>query len=123
MAGCALLCKAIEKDRAGREEAIVDHIDVIFMWTSFALCSRESTVGLQSLITLFMRLFAFLEDHQYKLSDGEAFILLPHIFEKASIAKVRRSPLTNAHDIYVEAIPYQLDSFLYLPGTLSGTVQ
>ena len=89
MSGCALLCKAIEKDRAGKEEAIVDHIDVIFMWTSFALCSRESTVGLQSLITLLTRLFAFLEDHQYQLSDSEAFILLPHIFEKASIAKVR----------------------------------
>lgn len=89
MAGCALLCKAVEKDRLGSEEAIVDHIDLIFMWTSFALCSRESTVGLQSLITLLIRLFSFLEDHQYKLSDSDAYILLPHIFEKASIAKVK----------------------------------
>lgn len=88
MAGCALLCKAIEKDRAGKEEAIVDHIDLIFMWTSFALCSRESTVGMQSLITLLVRLFTFLEDHEYRLSDSEACILLPHVFEKASIAKV-----------------------------------
>ena len=89
MSGCALLCKAIEKDRTGKEEAIVDHIDVIFMWTSFALCSRESTVGLQAVITLLMALFAFLQDHQYKLSDSEASILLPHVFEKASIARVR----------------------------------
>lgn len=89
MSGCALLCKAIEKDRAGKEEAIVDHIDLIFMWISFVLCSRESTVGLQSLLTLLIRLFAFLEDHRYKLSDNDAFILLPHIFEKASIAKGR----------------------------------
>jgi len=94
MGGCALLCKAIEKDRAGKEEAIVDHIDVIFMWTSYALCSRESTVGLQPLITLLMRLFSFLEDHEYKLSDSEAYILLPHIFEKTSIAKVR--PLSRS---------------------------
>lgn len=88
MSGCALLCKAIEKDRAGKHEEIVDHVDVIFMWISFALCSRESTVGTQPLINLLNQLFSFLEDHQYRLSDNEACILLPHIFEKASIAKV-----------------------------------
>lgn len=104
MAGCALLCKAIEKDRAGKEEAIVDHVDVIFMWISFALCSRESTVGLQPLITLLTRLFSFLEDHQYKLSDGEAYILLPHVFEKASISKVRPSPRLLIQKVVVRCV-------------------
>jgi hypothetical protein len=87
--GCALLRKAIDRDRTGEEEAIVDHIDLIFMWIAFALCSRESTVGLQSLISLLLELFLFFQDHGYKLSDAEANILLPHVFEKASISKVR----------------------------------
>lgn len=94
--GCDLLCKAIDKDRNGKGEAIVDHIDLIFMWISFALCSRESTVGLQSLLSLLLELFLFFQDHGYKLSDAEASILLPHVFEKASISKVRSMVVSSA---------------------------
>lgn len=89
--GCELLAKAILMERAGEGVAIEEHLDLIFRWIAIVLCSKEHTVGLQALLSLLGDLFVYLQEIKYELSDSEALLLMPFVFEKASLAKVRRS--------------------------------
>jgi hypothetical protein len=88
MEGCELLSRAIVLDRSGEGCAVVEQFGLVLKWTVFALCSKESTVGLQSLLSVFADLFAYLRESKYELSDSEALQVVPILFDKASVAKV-----------------------------------
>jgi hypothetical protein len=89
MDGCELLSRAIVMERSGEEFAIVEQFGLLLKWTVYILCSKESTVGLQALLSFFSDLFDFLRETKYELSDSEALTVVPWIFDKASVAKVR----------------------------------
>ena len=88
--GCELLAKAILMERAGEGVAIEEQLDLVFRWIAIVLCSKEHTVGLQALLSLLNDLFVYLQEIKYELSDSEALLLVPFVFEKASLAKVRK---------------------------------
>jgi hypothetical protein len=89
MKGCELLKRAIVMERSGEGFAIIEQFVLILKWAVYVLCRKESTVGLQELLSFFADLFEFLTDQNYELSDSEAAILLPFLLDKASAAKVR----------------------------------
>ena len=63
-------------------------VSLIIKWMVYVLCCKESTVGLQALLTLFAEVFDFLKEAQYQLSDSEAMVVVPFLFDRASSAKV-----------------------------------
>ena len=91
MDGCELLTRALALDRAEEGCAVVEQVGMVLKWAVFVLCSKESTVGLQSLLSLFADLFDYLKDSKYELSDAEALQVVPFLFDKASVAKVSMS--------------------------------
>jgi hypothetical protein len=86
--GCDLLSETITFERKSGGLAMVDHLDLILMWTAYALCSRENTVGFQAILSLLQKLALFLSESDCELSDAQGVLLLPYLFEKASVAKV-----------------------------------
>lgn len=89
MGGIELLSLALEIDRSSEASILEQQLDPVLKWISYVLCSKEMTVGLQALLSLTNDLFSFLVDLKRELSDSEAIILVPFIFEKASISKGR----------------------------------
>ena len=53
MGGCELLKRAIVMERSGEDAAIIDQLDLILKWGVYVLCKKESTVGLQELLSFF----------------------------------------------------------------------
>jgi len=89
--GCALLSHALFlSSRDGEENVVIEQLDLILRWFSLALCSRETTSGMEPLLTLFSDLVALLHRQSYQFSDGESASVLPYILEKAGVAKVRQ---------------------------------
>ncbi len=89
--GCELLSLGIEMiAESGDEDFLINQIDLIIRWFSYALCSRETTKGMQSLISFLLKLVTILRSQQYQFTDSESFALLPFLLEKAGAAKVRR---------------------------------
>lgn len=86
--GCELLSQAIEIDRTLELSAVVDQLDPILKWISYALCCKETTTGLQDILALLKMLLMYLIDNGKDLSDSDALVLVPLLFEKASVAKV-----------------------------------
>lgn len=86
--GCEVLSRAIEWDTREGTTVVMEQLDLVLRWACLVLCSRESTVGLQVLLSFFLRLVAYLGGCRYTLGDDEANLLFPYIVEKASIAKV-----------------------------------
>lgn len=89
MDGFALLSRAIVMERADEGCAIGEQFGVIWKWITFVLCCKESTVGTQALLQLIFDLFEHLRTIKYTLSDIEAMVFIPHLFDKASAAKGR----------------------------------
>ena len=89
MAGFELLSRAIVMESAGEGCAIVEQFNFIWKWMTYVLCCKESTVGLQSLLQLASDLVDHIRRLNYELSDSEAMTFVPHLFDKASTAKVR----------------------------------
>jgi hypothetical protein len=88
--GCLLLSHALSLASSDGEESIVrEQLDLILRWFSLALCSRETTSGMEPLLKFFMDLVGLLLRQSYQLSDGESLSVLPYILEKAGVAKVR----------------------------------
>ncbi|CAB9516410.1 Cytoskeleton-associated protein 5 [Seminavis robusta] len=87
--GCECVTKAILMERAGDGVAIEEQLEMIFRWMAIVMCSKEHTVGLQALLSAMNDLFVYLQEIKYELSDSEAMLLLPFVFEKASLAKGR----------------------------------
>jgi hypothetical protein len=88
MEGCELLKRAIVDERSGEDHAVLEQLNLILKWSVYVLSRKESTVGLQELLSFFADLFMFLKENKYELSDSEAATLLPFLFDKASAAKV-----------------------------------
>jgi hypothetical protein len=89
MAGSELLSRAIAMESAGEGFALVEQFSFIWKWMTFALCSKESTVGTQALLQLTSDLLVQLRTMKYELSDAEVMVFVPHLFDKASAAKGR----------------------------------
>jgi len=88
--GCELLSRAMTLLQANGEEIVlIDQLDLINKWLAFAICSRESTVGMQALISFLLKMFALLRHKRYQMTDTEGGILLPYLIEKAGAAKGR----------------------------------
>lgn len=88
MTGFELLSRAIVMERAEEGCAIVEQFNFIWKWMTYVLCCKESTVGLQALLQLATNLVDHLRSINYELTDAEAMIFVPHLFDKASAAKV-----------------------------------
>jgi len=69
--------------------AVLDNLDLIYKWIAYAICSRESTTGMQQLCSLVVKLFGFLRKQRYQMNDYESLLLLPYIFDKAGVVKGR----------------------------------
>jgi len=88
--GCELLSRGIElTSESGNEVLLTNQLDLVIRWFALSLCSRETTKGMQSLMSFLVKLTTLLRDKNYELTDGESFMLLPHLLEKAGSAKVR----------------------------------
>jgi hypothetical protein len=88
-AGCELLVSALEADRSEGNAFVGDQLDLVMKWVTYVACSRETTVGLQSLLGLTKDLFSYLLQLKHELSDSVALEIIPYLLEKASNAKVR----------------------------------
>ena len=88
-AGCALISRAVELANDDDDTVVFDQLDIICKWIACALCSRENTVGLQTLLTLLSDVFQCMISREVQLSDPEAAVLLPILLEKATASKSR----------------------------------
>ena len=89
--GCELLSRALACDRANNTDIVEDQLDLILKWIMFALCSKESTTGLQDILSLTKSIFQYMVEVKRELTDSEAMESVPFILEKASTAKVCQS--------------------------------
>jgi hypothetical protein len=87
--GIEVLSRALEIDRSSDASIVEQQLEPILKWISYVLCSKEVTVGLQALLSLTSDLISLLVDLKRELSDSEAIVIVPFIFEKASISKGR----------------------------------
>lgn len=88
-AGCELISQAVQLANDDDDTVVFDQLDIICKWIACALCSRENTVGLQTLLNLLSDVFQCMKSKDVQLSDAEAAILLPILLEKASASKGR----------------------------------
>jgi len=87
--GIDILSDAVKADKRNSNKVIlIDHLDFIFKWITFVLNCRESTTGMQAILSFIIVLFQFLVTREYNLTDCEAIILLPHLLEKGGASKV-----------------------------------
>jgi hypothetical protein len=87
--GCSLLLSALAADRESGTFLVRDQLEFVIRWLTFALCSRETTVGLQAILTLTKDLFLYVRQLRHEMSDSITLEIVPYLFEKASNAKVR----------------------------------
>ena len=87
--GCELLLAALQSDRRSGNTFVRDQLEFIVKWLAFVLCSRETTIGLQSFLGVAQEFFSYLRDLGVELTDSVALEIVPYIFEKASNVKVK----------------------------------
>lgn len=114
--GCSLLGTSIEQDQREGTAVCVDHLSFIFRWIVCALCAKESTVGLQAVLSLVRDTLAFLTTRKVELPDSDVSTLIPFLVEKSSIAKGR------FRDSYHEIMELVGKSNLLSPKQLGATV-
>lgn len=88
LSGCSLLGRALRVDIEQDGSVVQEQLELIQKWIAFVLCSKETTVGLQALLSLVNELYAFLAGSKRNLTESEASVLAPFLIEKASNAKV-----------------------------------
>lgn len=88
--GCALLSHSLSLSSRDHEpDIILEQLDLILRWFNIALCSRETTSGMESLLSFFSELITFVRDENYQFNDSECASVLPYLLEKSGVAKVR----------------------------------
>jgi hypothetical protein len=88
--GCLLLSHALSLcSRSGERDVLLEQLDLILRWFNLAMCSRETTSGMESLLSFFVDLLTYLRNENYQLTDNESSSVLPYLLEKAGVAKVR----------------------------------
>ena len=85
--GCVMLTQALELSQSHENNSFIDQLDLIFRWCTVALLARDHTAGLRSLLSLLQLLFERLSEVSYVMLNEEALILLPHLLDKAGVAK------------------------------------
>lgn len=111
--GCVLLRDAVTADRYQGTIHVRTQIELVVKWIAYALCSRETTVGLQSILSLAKDIFSYLLDSRDGLSDAVAMEIIPYLVDKASNAKVRLQVNTS--------LPFRsLMRFIFATGPISG---
>jgi cytoskeleton-associated protein 5 len=60
-AGCDILKRAIEIDESERTKATIEQLDLILKWFAFAFASKETSVGLQTILDFIRSLLSFLK--------------------------------------------------------------
>jgi len=88
-AGCGLISQAVQLANDDDDTVVFDQLDIICKWIACAMCSRDNTVGLQTILNLLGDLFQYMKSKDVQLSDTEAAILLPILLERASASKGR----------------------------------
>ena len=96
--GCELIQSAITMDQSREDSVVISQLGYVLKWSTFVLCSKEATVGLQALLDVILNLFLLLAERKYELDDAECMALVPYIIERASTAKGR------FHDNFFEII-------------------
>lgn len=87
--GIDILSDAVKFDEKNSNKAVlIEHLDFILKWLAFVLCCRESTTGMQAILSVIIDLFQFLRTRECTVTDCEAAILLPHLLEKGGASKV-----------------------------------
>jgi len=88
--GCDLLCRGIDMLlESGEENILIEQIDLVIRWFACAFCSRDTTKGMQSMMSFLVKLAHLIKEADYELTDTESFMLLPYLLEKAGAAKGR----------------------------------
>jgi hypothetical protein len=87
ISGCDLIFTAIQYSRSNNDTAFLEELDLIFKWSVCALNARDHTSGLRSVISMLQLLIERLHELTYVMTDSEAIILLPTIFDKVGNAK------------------------------------
>ena len=88
--GCILLSHAMKLLQASKEEEIlISQLDLLNKWLAFAICSSESSVGMEALVSFMQRLFSFLQQKQYQMTDIESGLILPYLLQRAGDTQVR----------------------------------
>jgi hypothetical protein len=87
--GIDILSEAIKFDERNSNKAVlIEQLDFIFKWLTFVLCCRESTTGMQAVLSVIIDLFQLLRTRECSVTDFEATILLPHLLEKGGASRV-----------------------------------
>ena len=103
--GIEIIFEAVRLEQSSVDtHVLIDVLDLVLKWIAVVLCSRESTTGMQAILSLIISLFQFLLTRDYTLNDFEAAILLPHLFDKGSAAKVRPQYLVSLFQFPREAL-------------------
>lgn len=89
MEGFETLSRAISVDKAEESGYVMEQFGFIWKWIVYVLCCKESTVGTQGLLKLLAAVVDHIRNTSHELSDSESTLLVPHLFDKASAAKVR----------------------------------
>uniref|UniRef100_A0A7S3Q8W0 TOG domain-containing protein n=1 Tax=Chaetoceros debilis TaxID=122233 RepID=A0A7S3Q8W0_9STRA len=88
--GCDLLIHAMSLvKRDGEEDLFIEQLDLIIRWFLLAFCCRDTTSGLESLLSFLTQMLSLVRDQGYQLSDSECSMLVPYVLEKAGVAKGR----------------------------------
>lgn len=94
--GCILLSHALSLvTKANDSSIVIEQLDLILRWFTLALCSRETTSGMEALISFFNDLITLLRANNYQFSDTESALVLPYLMEKSGVAKVRNLLFTT----------------------------
>lgn len=87
--GCYLLQRSIFLSKQDNSDTLfLDQLDLVNKWLAYAICSRESPVGLGPIIDVMVDMISLMLSSNYQLNDVEAMVLLPYLVEKAGTAKV-----------------------------------
>jgi len=87
-------------------------------WSIFALCSKETTTGLQDILALIKDILQYMIEIKREFTDSEAVESIPFILEKASMAKVRKTTVRKAK-CAKEACPHNFFVFIIIFGSVS----
>lgn len=80
------------------------HTDLIFRYTSYCLCQREASTGLQMILQLMIAILEKMHHENIQLHETEVNILLPHVIDRSGHKSERhatlfRSVITTAGEV------------------------
>lgn len=86
--GIDMLSSALSTDRVMGTSVVGEFLDFIVKWLSYVLCSKESTTGLQELLSLINDILAYTVEIRRGFTDTEAVEFIPFLLERFCSSKV-----------------------------------